>query len=66
MLTVLGAHDLNVFTEQDLQVQWASGVLKLVRVVEPKIKWEPIVLKDYDIASELMADFEVMPMSMVA
>jgi len=61
-----GAHNLNVFTEQDLQVQWASGVLKLVRVVEPGIAWEPIVLKDIDVASELMADFEIMPMSMVA
>jgi hypothetical protein len=61
-----GAHDLNVFTEQDLQAQWASGVLKLVRVLEPNINWKPIVLKDYDVAAELMADFEVMPLQMVA
>ena len=52
---------MNLFTEQDLQLKYASGLLKLVREVSPEIDWVPILIKGQDIAKDLMEDFIFMP-----
>jgi hypothetical protein len=56
-----GEDNLNLFTEQDLQLKYASGLLKLVREVSPEIDWVPILIKGHDIAKDLMEDFIFMP-----
>jgi hypothetical protein len=45
----------------DLQTRWAAGVLKLVRVTNPNLEWEPIKVKGVDIAERAMPGFVVMP-----
>ena len=51
----------------DLQTRWAAGLLKLVRVTNPNLDWEPIKVKGVDIADEAMPGFTVMPkLEMVA
>lgn len=51
-------------TQCKLQMRWAAGILKLVRVTSEGsgIEWMPITIKGHDIAADGMDTFNVMPL----